>query len=113
MPVQTLVEPTSPAALVAIDRCACLPSRPHLFAWVQYHIVKDRAIPSKDLSDGLELETMLGQSIEVRGQVPQQRGPVGLHGALPAVFALPAAFALTSPRSFFCCRLHAPCSPAG
>lgn len=31
----------------------------------QYHIVKDKPIPSKDLSNGLELETMLGQAIEV------------------------------------------------
>lgn len=31
----------------------------------QYHIVKDKPIPSNDLSNGLELETLLGQAIEV------------------------------------------------
>lgn len=38
-----------------------------------YHIVKDKAIPSKDLSNGLELETMLGQSIEVKRRRPRAR----------------------------------------
>jgi uncharacterized surface protein with fasciclin (FAS1) repeats len=38
-----------------------------------YHIVKDRVIPSKDLSNGLELETLLGQSIEVKRRRPRAR----------------------------------------